>query len=59
MQLSSVFMDQRKDIYENIVQDAYLFTTQYIHITILTKEPFENIMGKVENAGNQHFLIFL
>ena len=23
------------------------------------KEPFENIVGKEENAGNQHFLLFL
>ena len=22
------------------------------------KEPFENIVGKEENAGNQHFLLF-
>ena len=22
------------------------------------KKPFENIMGKGENAGNQHFLLF-
>ena len=24
----------------------------------LKKKPFENIMGKDENAGNQHFLLF-
>ena len=24
----------------------------------LGKKPFENIVGKGENAGNQHFLIF-
>ena len=23
-----------------------------------TKEPFENIVGKGENAGDQHFLLF-
>ena len=23
------------------------------------KKPFENIMGKGENAGNQHFLLFI
>ena len=23
-----------------------------------TKKPFENIVGKGENAGNQHFLLF-
>ena len=25
----------------------------------LTQEPLENIVGKGENAGNQHFLLFL
>ena len=25
----------------------------------LKKKPFENIMGKEENAGNQHFVLFL
>ena len=25
----------------------------------LKKKPFENIVGKGENAGNQHFLFFL
>ena len=25
---------------------------------ILKNKPFENIMGKGENAGNQHFLLF-
>ena len=24
----------------------------------LKKKPFENIVGKGENAGNQHFLLF-
>ena len=24
----------------------------------LEKKPFENIVGKAENAGNQHFLLF-
>ena len=26
--------------------------------TTLEKKPFENIVGKGENAGNQHFLLF-
>ena len=26
---------------------------------MLTKKPFENIVRKGENAGNQHFLLFL
>ena len=28
-------------------------------LTTLKKEIFENIVGKGENAGNQHFLLFL
>ena len=35
-----------------------LFTTQSRLLTTLTQRPFENIMGKGENAGNQHFLLF-
>ena len=27
-------------------------------LTTLYKKPFENIVGKEENAGNQHFLLF-
>ena len=27
-------------------------------LTTLTNRPFENIMGKGENCGNQHFLLF-
>ena len=27
-------------------------------LTTLRKKPFENIVGKGENAGNQHFLLF-
>ena len=27
-------------------------------LTTLRKMPFENILGKGENAGNQHFLLF-
>ena len=34
------------------------FTTQSQVVTILWKEFFENIVGKGENAGNQHFLLF-
>ena len=33
-------------------------TTQSRLSTTLYKKPFENIVGKGENAGNQHFLIF-
>ena len=34
------------------------FTTQSQLLTTLKKNPFENIVGKGENAGNQHFLLF-
>ena len=35
-----------------------LFTTQSRLFTTLKKKYFENIVGKGENAGNQHFLLF-
>ena len=34
------------------------FTTQSRLLTTLYKEPIENNVGKGENAGNQHFLLF-
>ena len=34
------------------------FATQSRLLTTLIKTPFENIVGKGENAGNQHFLLF-
>ena len=37
---------------------SYLFTKQSRRLTTLQKMPFENIVGKEENAGNQHFLLF-
>ena len=37
---------------------AQLFTAQSQHLTTQTKKPFENIVGKGENAGYQHFLLF-
>ena len=42
----------------SITELHYLFTTQSEHLTTLKKEPFENIVVKEENAGNQHFLLF-
>ena len=36
-----------------------LFTTQSQLLTTLKNEPFENVVGKGENACNQHFLLFL
>ena len=35
-----------------------LFTTQSPLLTTLGKKPVENIVGKGENAGKQHFLLF-
>ena len=35
-----------------------VFPTQSQHFTTPKKKPFENIVGKEENAGNQHFLLF-
>ena len=35
-----------------------LFTTDFQLLTTLKKKSFENIVGKGENAGNQHFLPF-
>ena len=35
-----------------------LFTAQSRLLTTLYKKPVENIAGKGENAGNQHFLLF-
>ena len=36
----------------------FLFTTQSELLTTLKKKPFENIVGKGENADDQHFLPF-
>ena len=38
--------------------DINQFTKQPRLLTPLRKRPFENIVGKGENAGNQHFLLF-
>ena len=35
-----------------------LLTTQSRLLMTLYKKPFENSVGKGENAGNQHFLLF-
>ena len=37
---------------------SQFFTTQSRLLTTQGKKPFENIVGKGENAGNQHFLLF-
>ena len=36
-----------------------LFITQFRLLITRTKEALENTVGKGENAGNQHFLLFL
>ena len=36
-------------------QSVELFTTQSGFLMPVGKNPFENIVGKGENAGNQHF----
>ena len=42
----------------NLPSSNYLFTTQTQLLTNLKKKPFENIVGKGENASHQHFLLF-
>ena len=37
---------------------SYLFTTLPLLLTTLKKKPFENTVGKGENASKQHFLHF-
>ena len=39
-------------------EGGYLFTTQSRLLKILEMEPFENILGNGENAGDQHFLLY-
>ena len=38
--------------------NSVTFTTQSRLLTTRKKKAFENILGKGENAGNQHFLLF-
>ena len=46
-----------KLLYHSIISTLTLYHTMttFDH---WRKNPFENIMGKEENAGNQHFLLF-
>ena len=39
-------------------KEILLFTTQSQLLTTLYQKAFENIVGKGENAGYQHFLLF-
>ena len=45
-------------IYHNILIIYLLSNTQSRLLTTLREQPFENIMGKGGNAGNQYFLLF-
>ena len=49
----------RKEL-KNITEYMYNLTLYQTNPTLNDpeKEGFENIMGKRENAGNQHFLLF-
>ena len=40
------------------MKKVLLFTTQSHLVKTLEKEAWENTVGKEENAGNQHFLLF-
>ena len=47
-----------------LVKNIFIYTCHCCINSVLTvlmtlkKKPFENIVGKGENAGNQHFLFF-
>ena len=41
-----------------LLQGPELLTTQSRLLTTLGRKAFENNVGKGENAGNQHFLLF-
>ena len=40
-----------------VVCKCFEFTTQSRLLATLKNQPFKNILGKGENAGNQHFLL--
>ena len=44
--------------FKQIVDDILKSSTQSRLLTTLMERLFENIVGKEENAGNQHFLLF-
>ena len=48
---------KRKTKFKRLFQ-IYSIPTQRHLLTPLGYKPFENIVGKEENAGNQHFLLF-
>ena len=45
-------------VFQALSKQAKVFTKQSRHLTPLEKKAFENIVGKEENAGNQHFCLF-
>ena len=48
----------KDEIMDKTSKYSYLFTTLSQVSTTLKKRAFENIVGKGENAGHQHFLLF-
>ena len=61
---SIVHLQEKRAVWTPVVQESklvknvfYPFITQFRLWTTLKNEPFENIVGKGENA-NQHFLLF-
>ena len=42
----------------NFIWSIKLFKKQVLVFMILKKKPFEYIVEKAENTGNQHFLLF-
>ena len=51
-------LDTREITSDNLWLLCQSFTIQSRLLTTLSKRPFEKIVGKGENAGNQHFLLF-
>ena len=45
-------------LFQQCFQPTLLFTIQSRLLTTIRERPFENIVEKKENAGNQHFLLF-
>ena len=43
---------------ETVWDFSYPFTEQSRLLTTLQLNPFKNIVGSGENAGNQHFFLF-
>ena len=50
--------EAKKESVHLLLYSVYPFTVQSRGLTMIRSKPFENIVGKGENAGNQHFLLF-